>query len=155
MGLASDLDAREQGSRLLEQHEDLRKQLLELRRVTSLQLEADSPRAWETILQQKQHLLDQLEAVDTEALFLHTQRVMNNLPRDLNGEWAERLSSRQEENVALMEEVVRIEADAAARLNSQIREVRLALAKTQRNAQVSGAYRGRSAATPRFLDSKR
>jgi len=145
----------EPGPALREQHERLQKRLLELRRVASLQLEADSPRAWDTILKQKQHLLDQIEAMDLEALFLHTRWAIIKPARGSDGAGLEDLGRRREENLALLQEVTRLEAAAEARLNGQFEELRLMLAKSRRNAQLSEAYNGRSTASPRFLDSKR
>lgn len=147
----------EQGHRLLEQHEELGRRLTKLRRVAALQLAANSVRAWDTVLAQKQSLLAQIEALDLEKLFVTTTAVLPELPEDFNGEGPEQLRLRQVENIALMREVLQIEAQAEAHLKNQIDQLHNLLGQSQRTAKVNAAYHSRRKAQPppRFLDSRR
>jgi len=138
-------------------HESLYKSLLALRRVASMQLEAETPRAWEAILEQKQFLLDKIDSLNLEALFLQTRWLLSTSAKSLMGK-AETIARRQEENIALVEEVSKIETAAEERLQGQLRELHQLLAKNRHDSKISSAYSGGLKSTrraPRFVDMKR
>jgi flagellar biosynthesis/type III secretory pathway chaperone len=141
---------------LIQGHRRLHRQLLELKRISSLQLQADSPRIWQAILEQKQALLDQLEAAGMDTLFQHTRRVANPRSHNPRREKWQQLHKCQDDNIALLEEVVGIETIAENRLRKQTEEFQFLAAGANRTSKINNIYRGRSQASPpRFLDSRR
>ena len=151
-------ELREQRSQLIEQHGRVQKRLQDLSRLVALQLTAESPRVWDTLLAQKQCLLDQLAAVNLEALFLQTHWLIERLSVEKSADGADKLTQLRryrDDNMALLQEIARLETAAEARLSQQVEELRLVLAKSRRNTQVNSAYTGKArvTATPRFLDN--
>jgi hypothetical protein len=143
-------------STLIQRHEGLRDCLLRLQTVSTLQLDAATPRAWQTILVQKQQLLDYMETLNTEELFAASKKLMQ-APALVPGEDGELLRRCADENMALLHELAQIEASAEAHLRKQTEELRTALCRSQQKARVSHTYRDRrqQTTTPRFLDSVR
>jgi hypothetical protein len=140
-------------STLIKQHTTLHKQLSDLARIAALQLNADAPRIWSTILEQKRLVIEQVERLNVSRLFLWTRRFADGL--GVSDE-AQQLNACAARNASLLRSILETEAAAQERLALQTRDAHLAMSGRDNMIVKLGVYvPGTKKQDARFLDSHR